>query len=242
MKIIIAPDSFKGSLNAKEVAEAVDRGIKNAFPKADTVQLPMADGGEGTMDILVSTTNGRKRDVSVTGPLGEQVSAAYGVLGDGKTCVIEVASASGLDHVAKDRLAPLEATTYGTGELIKLALDEGFTTFIIGLGGSATNDGGAGMLQALGAKLLDADGKEIGFGGGELKRVHAIDLSEFDARIPTCDFLIASDVKNPLVGPNGASHVFGPQKRSHCCACKSVGPGAYALGRHGGRHDWFLFA
>lgn len=225
MKIVIAPDSFKGSLNAKEVAEAVERGIKQSFPNADTVLLPMADGGEGTMDILVSTTNGQKRHAIVTGPLGDQVTAAYGVLGDKQTCVIEVASASGLDKVPAGRLAPMKTTTYGTGELIKLALDEGFMTFIIGLGGSATNDGGAGMLQALGAKLLDAEGKEIGFGGGELERVCEIDLSSFDARIPACDFLIASDVKNPLIGPNGASHVFGPQKGATAAHVKALDRG-----------------
>lgn len=148
----------------------------------------------------------------MTGPLGNQVNASYGVLGDGITCVIEMATASGLHLVPNGQLSPLTTTTYGTGELIKHALDEGYKSFVIGLGGSATNDGGAGMLQALGMKLQNQKGEEIKFGGGELNNIHYINLSHFDQRIKECKFLIASDVQNPLIGPTGASHVFGPQK------------------------------
>lgn len=212
MKIIVAPDSFKGSLSAVEAANAIDKGIKKAFPAAETVLLPVADGGEGTLETLVAATNGEIRKVTVTGPLGNKVEAGYGVLGDGKTCVIEMASASGLTLLSAKQLSPLEATTYGTGQLIKQALDDGFTSFVIGLGGSATNDGGAGMLQALGLAILDADGKDIGYGGASLDRIASIDAASFDSRIKDCHFLIASDVENPLIGPNGASHIFGPQK------------------------------
>ncbi|WP_018395483.1 glycerate kinase [Bacillus sp. 37MA] len=212
MKIIIAPDSFKGSLSAIEAANAINRGIKKAFKEAETVLLPVGDGGEGTMETLVAATGGEIRTVSVTGPLGNQVEAAYGILGDSETCVIEMASASGLHLVPEEKLSPLQATTYGTGQLIQHALDDGFTSFIIGLGGSATNDGGAGMLQALGMQLLDGQGNEIGHGGGELNKVKRIDLHSFDNRIKDSKFIIASDVQNPLIGLDGASHVFGPQK------------------------------
>ncbi|WP_028389838.1 glycerate kinase [Bacillus cihuensis] len=212
MKIVIAPDSFKGSLSAVEASISIKKGIKRAFPAAETVLLPIGDGGEGTMETLVVATGGSKRSVSVTGPLGESVEAEYGILGNGETCVIEMASASGLAHITSDKLNPRLATTYGTGELIKQALDDGFQSFILAIGGSATNDGGAGMLQALGLKLLDEEGKEISFGGAELARINSIDISGFDKRIKGMKFLIASDVQNPLIGPDGASSVFGPQK------------------------------
>ncbi|WP_186306498.1 glycerate kinase family protein [Siminovitchia fortis] len=212
MRILIAPDSFKGSVSALEAALAIERGIKNAFPDAQTITVPLADGGEGTMDTLVAATNGKKTAVTVTGPLGKPVEAFYGILGDEKTCVIEIASASGLDLVPEKERNPLITTTYGTGELIKSALAEGYRRFIVALGGSATNDGGAGMLQALGMKLLDKKKKEIGFGGGELNQVHKISLENFDPRIKESHFVIASDVENPLVGKNGTSFVFGPQK------------------------------
>jgi glycerate 2-kinase len=212
MKIIIAPDSFKGSLCAVDVANAINSGIKRVFPNAETVLLPVGDGGEGTMDTIVAATNGTTKSVSVVGPLGNDVTAKYGILGDTKTCVIEMASASGLDLVPNGELAPLKATTYGTGQLIKQALDDGYTSFILAIGGSATNDGGAGMLQALGLEILDSNGNEIGYGGGELNKVARIETRELDPRIKKSTFLIASDVKNPLVGANGASHIFGPQK------------------------------
>ncbi|MEI3612749.1 glycerate kinase [Pseudogracilibacillus sp. SO30301A] len=212
MKIIIAPDSLKGSITAIEAAFSIEKGVKNAFPEAETVLIPVADGGEGTMDTLVSATNGREVSVGVTGPLGQPINAKYGVLGDKKTCIIEMATASGLNLINDTELNPLKTTTYGTGELIKTALDEGYRNFIIALGGSATNDGGAGMLQALGIQLLDETNIEIGFGGGELNQIQKVNLDNFDERIYDSQFLIASDVENPLLGAKGATYVFGPQK------------------------------
>lgn len=209
---MIAPDSFKGSISAFEASLAIEKGIKRSFPAAETITVPLADGGEGTMDTLMTATNGVKTAVTVTGPLGNPVEAFYGILGDRKTCVIEMASASGLNLVPEQEQNPLVTTTYGTGELIRHALDKGFRSFILALGGSGTNDGGAGMLQALGMNILDNKRQRIGFGGGELSRVDKISLENFDPRINESDFIIASDVENPLVGRNGASFVFGPQK------------------------------
>ncbi|SEH43333.1 glycerate kinase [Halobacillus karajensis] len=211
MKIIIAPDSFKGSMSAVEAANSIHNGIKKAFANAETVLLPVGDGGEGTMETLVAATGGHEREVKVTGPLGNDILATFGILGDRKTCVIEMATASGLKLVPEGT-SPLNTTTYGTGQLIKQALDDGFTNFILAIGGSSTNDGGAGMLQALGMQLLDREGKEVRFGGGALDEIYEIDRSDFDKRISSCSFLIASDVQNPLIGINGASYVFGPQK------------------------------
>lgn len=212
MKIVIAPDSFKGSVSAIKAAIAIEKGVIRALPNAKTRVLPVADGGEGTMECLVAATNGRKVQVCVTGPLGKSVEAEYGWLGDNQTCVIEMASASGLCLISEDHLNPLISTTFGTGELIKHALDQGCRNFILALGGSATNDGGAGMLQALGMKLLDFNGVEIGFGGGELSRIAEVDSANWDERIKDSAFCIASDVQNPLIGDEGASVVYGPQK------------------------------
>lgn len=212
LKVVIAPDSFKGSLSAMEAAIAIEKGIKNYSPNIETVLVPVADGGEGTMDSLVAATQGKKVDVTVTGPLGTPVKAQYGVLGDHKTCVIEMASASGLCLISSSERDPMKATTFGTGELIKKALDDGCRHFILAVGGSATNDGGAGMLQALGMQLLDESGNSVGFGGGELDRIVLINDENYDSRIAESTFLIASDVQNPFIGPTGASHVFGPQK------------------------------
>lgn len=212
MKIVIAPDSFKGSLTAMEVAQAIERGVRKADKEVETVLIPVADGGEGTLDSLVAATNGRKVKVMVMGPLLKPVQAEYGILGDEETCVIEMASASGLCLVQANELNPMCSTSFGTGELILKALNDGCRKFIIGIGGSATNDGGVGMLQALGMKLLDSKQQSIGFGGGELNKLVHINTEQFDSRIAECEFLIASDVQNPLVGINGASAVFGPQK------------------------------
>ncbi|MFY0542641.1 glycerate kinase [Brevibacillus sp. H7] len=212
MNIVIAPDSFKGSVSAMEAAVAMEKGIKKCLPDAQTFLVPVADGGEGTMDSLVAATKGQKMEVTVVGPLHTQVKAEYGVLGDGKTCVIEMASASGLTLVPADLRNPMMTTTFGTGQLIKKALDEGYRQFILAIGGSATNDGGIGMLQALGLQLLDSTGKPVGFGGAEVQRIAVIDDSTWDTRIAEATFVIASDVQNPLIGPNGASRVFGPQK------------------------------
>ena len=212
MKIVIAPDSFKGSLSAGEVAEAIEAGIRKVFPGAEVRKVPLADGGEGTVRALVEATGGEIREAEVTGPLGEKVKADYGILGNGKTAVIEMATASGLPLVPPGERDPSKTTTYGTGELLKAALREGYREFIIGIGGSATTDGGAGMAQALGVKLLDKRGKEIGFGGSELEKLNRIDITQLDRRIKESRIIVASDVNNPLCGEKGAAHVYGPQK------------------------------
>ncbi|WP_432723057.1 glycerate kinase [Jeongeupia wiesaeckerbachi] len=212
MKIVIAPDSYKESLSALDVAINIEAGMREVWPDADYVKLPVADGGEGTVDAMVAATGGKLIDVSVTGPLGDCVGAFYGLSGDGQTAIIEMAAASGLALVPSSLRNPLQTTTYGTGELIRAALDAGARRFIIGIGGSATNDGGAGMVQALGARLLDRDGRELGFGGGQLARLALIDISGLDPRLKDCRIDVACDVNNPLTGPKGASQVFGPQK------------------------------
>ncbi|MCM3541779.1 glycerate kinase [Priestia megaterium] len=212
MKIVIAPDSFKESLTALRVCEAVEKGIKAHFPNAKISKVPMADGGEGTVQSLVDATGGEIIQTRVTGPLGKAVEAFYGILGDGKTAVIEMAAASGLHHVPVDKRNPLITTTRGTGELILKALDHKVKHIIIGIGGSATNDGGAGMAKALGAKLLDANGAEMKEGGGSLDQLVSIDLTNLDSRLAEVKVEVACDVDNPLTGETGASAVFGPQK------------------------------
>ncbi|MGB3958921.1 MAG: glycerate kinase, partial [bacterium] len=212
MRIIIAPDSFKGSLTAAEVAASIERGVKRVLPQAETIPVPLADGGEGTVDALVSATGGRLVTKEVTGPLGERVKASYGLLGDGETAVIEMAAASGLPLVPLEKRNPMLTTTYGTGELILAALDEGCRRIIIGIGGSATNDGGAGMAQALGVKLLDEEGLDIPYGAAGLARLDRIDISSLDRRLAQVEVLVACDVDNPLTGPRGAARVYGPQK------------------------------
>ncbi len=212
MKIVLAPQSFKGSLSAFQVAEALKRGILRIVPNAQTVLVPMADGGDGTLDVLLLGTGGRAESCEVAGPLGMKVKARWGVMGEGKTAIIEMAEASGLTRVPVERRDPLTATTYGTGELIRAALDRGYRQFIIGVGGSATNDGGAGMAQALGATLSDDSGKPLTCGGAALAALKSIDISSMDQRIRDSHFRVASDVTNPLCGPHGASAVYGPQK------------------------------
>ncbi|MED3978947.1 glycerate kinase [Priestia megaterium] len=212
MKIVIAPDSFKESLTALNVCEAVEKGIRTHFPDAEISKVPMADGGEGTVQSLVDATGGQIIQTKVTGPLGKEVEAFYGILGDGKTAVIEMAAASGLHHVPMDERNPLITTTRGTGELILKALGHKVKHIIIGIGGSATNDGGAGMSKALGAKLLDANGAEIKEGGGSLDQLASIDLTNLDSRLAEVKVEVACDVDNPLTGETGASAVFGPQK------------------------------
>ncbi len=211
MKIVIAPDSFKESLSALQVAAAIEAGMREVFPDAEYVKVPLADGGEGTVQALIDATGGRRVEQRVTGPLGEPVAAFYGRTGDGGA-VIEMAAASGLELVPPARRDPRVTTSRGTGELILHALDAGARRFVLGVGGSATNDGGAGMLQALGAGLLDGDGQPIGPGGAELARLGRIDLSGLDPRLLESEFHIACDVSNPLTGPRGASAIFGPQK------------------------------
>ncbi|MEX3618336.1 glycerate kinase [Paenibacillus glucanolyticus] len=210
--IVLAPDSFKESMTAKEVCEAMERGILKANPNVTCIHVPMADGGEGTMQSLVDATGGTVHTAMVTGPLGNQVEASYGISGDGSTGVLEMASASGIHLVPPAERNPLVTTTYGTGELIKACLDHGVSRLLIGIGGSATNDGGAGVVQALGGKLLDAEGRELAFGGGDLGRLASFDLIGLDSRLQHVEVEVACDVTNPLCGETGASHVFGPQK------------------------------
>lgn len=212
MRIVVAPDSYKGSLSAVAVAAAMERGILSVFPQAEIYKVPIADGGEGTVEALVTATNGRIFQQTVTGPLAEPVNACWGLLGDGQTAVIEMAAASGLPLIPKDRRNPRIATTFGTGQLMKAALDQGITRLIIGIGGSATNDGGAGMAQALGARFYDQAGQELPYGGAALANLARIDLSGLDPRLKTASVLVACDVDNPLCGPQGASAVYGPQK------------------------------
>jgi glycerate 2-kinase len=212
MKIVLAPDSFKGSLSAAQVCDAMAEGIRRVLPTAESIAVPMADGGEGTVQSLVDATGGTFLFAEVLNPLGIQGKARYGILGDGETAVIEIAEASGLYLISQDQRNPMMTTSYGIGQLILSALDQGCRHFIIGLGGSATNDGGAGMAQALGAGLLDGNGEDLAFGGGQLHRLATIDAKAMDPRLHACTFTIACDVDNVLCGPTGASAVFGPQK------------------------------
>lgn len=212
MKIVIAPDSYKESLSATEVAQAIEKGFREIFPDAQYVSVPVADGGEGTVEAMIAATQGAAHTASVTGPLGERVDACWGISGDGNTAFIEMAAASGLALVPPVQRNPLITTSRGTGELILHALEHGARNIIIGIGGSATNDGGAGMVQALGAKLCDANGTEIGHGGGSLMSLNTIDISGLDPRLAACTIRVACDVTNPLTGEQGASRIFGPQK------------------------------
>lgn len=212
MKILIAPDSYKGSLSAKKVASAMAQGIYKVFTDAEVFEKPIADGGEGTVDALVSSSGGKLQPVVVTDPLGASVKAVYGILGDGKTAVIEMAAASGLPLVQVEKRTPMTTTTFGTGEIIKHALDAGCRKLLIGIGGSATNDGGVGMAQALGVSFLDQNGREVGYGGGQLEQIETIDMRGLDPRLKQCKIEIACDVSNPLCGPDGAAEVYGPQK------------------------------
>lgn len=212
MRIVIAPDSFKGSISALGIAMAMKEGALRIFPDADIAEIPIADGGEGTVEALVDATKGSFLTSVVRGPLGAPVAARWGVLGDGKTAVIEMAAASGLPLLAKEERDPLRASTYGTGQLLMEALDAGMTRVIMGIGGSATNDGGTGFAAALGARFLDASGKELPPGGAALASLHAVDLSGLDPRLKHISLQVACDVDNPLCGTKGASAVFGPQK------------------------------
>lgn len=211
-KVVIAPDSFKESLSALDVAAAIERGFRQIYPDVEYVKLPMADGGEGTVDSMVAATEGEIVQLSVRGPLGMPVEAFYGLLGDGETAVIEMAAASGLHLAPSDQRDPLIATSYGTGELILAVLDRGVSAIILGIGGSATNDGGAGMMQALGARLLDGQQRPLPPGGAALASLAELDLSGVDARLQQVKVTVACDVDNPLCGKNGASAIFGPQK------------------------------
>ena len=212
MKIVIAPDSFKESLTALEVAASIERGIRKVIPNAEIVKVPMADGGEGTVQSLIDSSQGSIVKAKVIGPMGNQVQAHFGLMGNSHTAVIEMASASGIHLAEPENRNPLITTTFGTGQLIKAALDLEVNHLILGIGGSATNDAGMGMCQALGIQFLDEEGNSLGYGGGELDKLAKIDLTNLDPRLANVTLEVACDVTNPLCGPTGASHVFGPQK------------------------------
>jgi glycerate kinase len=212
MRVVIAPDSFKGSVSATDAAAAMARGVLAVWPDAQVVQVPIADGGEGTVEAMVSATGGRYEETRAMGPLGEPVLAKWGVLGDGRTAVVETAAASGLPLVPPSKRDPRFTTTRGTGELLRAALDKGLRKVVLGLGGSATTDGGAGLLRALGVRFLDANEHDLAEGGAALAGLARVDLSGFDPRVADLELLVACDVDNPLNGPRGAAAVYGPQK------------------------------
>jgi glycerate kinase len=212
MKILVAPDSFKESLSAKAVASAISKGIVKIIPQAEIIEIPISDGGEGLLDALVDTQNGKRIRVTVHDPLQRVIQTEYGILKDRKTAIIEMAKASGLELLEDVEKNPMVTSSFGTGQLIEHALDCGCTKIIIGIGGSATNDGGVGMIKALGGNFLDQNNKQIGEGGDALEQLVKIDLKGLDKRIKNCQFVVACDVSNPLTGKNGASFVYGAQK------------------------------
>ena len=212
MKFVLAMDSFKESMTSIEACSIMEKAIKKIKKDAEVIKVPMADGGEGTVEALVNSTGGTFVETEVLNPLGKKIKSSYGILGDKKTAVIEMAKASGIELINREDRNPLITTTYGTGQLIRHALANGIKHLLIGIGGSATNDGGCGMLQALGVKLLDKDNNEIPFGGGSLDKIETIDVSQMYDGVKDVTFEVACDVTNPFVGPNGASFIFGPQK------------------------------
>src|SRR5437899_758777 len=212
MKVVVAPNSFKGSLSASQAAAAIARGVREARPQAEVVEVPVADGGEGTVEALVSARKGAYRSAEVEGPLGDRVRATYGLIDGGATGLVELAAASGLTLIPAEKRDPRETSTYGFGQLLDIVRGQGVSSIIAGIGGSATNDGGAGMAQALGYRVLDASGRELRRGGAALAHLDRIDASGFDQAWRSISVMVASDVTNPLVGPEGASYVYGPQK------------------------------
>ena len=224
MKFVLAPDSFKESMTAKEVCKAMEAGLKVAFPDAEFIHVPMADGGEGTVQSLIDATDGEIYHQEVTGPLGTPVDAQFGIIWSQQTAVIEMASASGIQFTTKETKNPLTATTFGTGELIKACLDKGINKIILGIGGSATNDGGAGMAAALGVRFLDKNGSPLPAGGGALGSLCKIDLDGIDPRLADVEFLVASDVTNPLCGDTGAAGGLGAglMAFTHCKMARGI--------------------
>src|SRR5258708_29924379 len=213
MKIVVAPNAFKGSLSAREASLCIHDGVKALLPEATIIEMPLADGGDGTLEVIADAMKARLVEATVLNPLGEPVRAAYAISDATKTGIIEMAKASGLALIPAERRNPLVATSYGTGQLITTCLDAGCVRLIIGLGGSATVDGGAGMAQALGAKLLDEAGKPLGFGGAELHKLQTIDLMEFDPRLKVVEVIAACDTENTLLCPQGSVRRYSPQKR-----------------------------
>jgi glycerate 2-kinase len=212
MKVVVAPNAYKGTLTASQAAAAITLGVHEVFPDADVVEVPLADGGDGTVEALVDALQGEYRTVSVEGPLGDRVTATYGLIDGGHTAVVELASASGLTLISPERRDPRSASTFGFGQLLEAARQSGASTVIAGIGGSATNDGGAGMAQALGCRLVDAEGRELERGGAQLAQLERIDCSGLDPGWRSVRVRVACDVTNPLTGPRGASAVYGPQK------------------------------
>ncbi|NLB88763.1 MAG: glycerate kinase [Syntrophomonadaceae bacterium] len=231
MKIVIAPDSFKGSLTAKQVADAIETGIKKVDQDIEIIKVPVADGGEGTVEAILTSVGGEIIEATVKDPLLNDITASYGILKDEQTAVIEMAAASGLVLVPNSKRNPWFTTTYGTGQLFVDALDRGCRKFIVGLGGSATNDGGSGFLKALGVHFLDIDGNDTGYGGQSLVPIHTIDISKLDKRIQECEIIVACDVTNPLCGPHGASAVYGPQKGADPEMVNTLDKALYAYGK-----------
>jgi glycerate kinase len=231
MKIIAAPDSFKGNMDAPAVSAAIEEGVLRADNSAAVWKIPLADGGEGTARAITEAAGGRLVEATVSGPLGDKTRACFGLIDGGRTAALDMASASGIELVGRDRLNPMKASSYGTGELIRAALDAGARELIIGIGGSATNDGGLGMISALGFKALDAGGRPVGQGGEALGRIARLDPSGADRRLKEVSIQAACDVTNPLLGPNGASAVFGPQKGADPEMVKVLDAGLAALAR-----------
>ena len=212
MKIVVAPQAFKGSISALEAANAISEGVLRVVPDAEVFTVPVADGGDGTLETLIEGSKGRIHELEVTGPLGERRVSEWGAMGDGSTAVLEMARTSGLALVPEEHRNPLVTTTFGLGEAILHAMNSGYRRFIVGIGGSATNDAGAGMAQALGVRLLDESDLDLEQGGAALAKLHRIDMSSLDESVRDCEFLVACDVNNPLTGPTGASAIYGPQK------------------------------
>lgn len=212
LRIAVAPNAFRGSLSAFQAAVCISEGLQRSRLSCDVTTLPLADGGDGTLEVMLRALGGERLTIPVTGPTGNTIQADLGLMADGQTAVIEMAQASGIERVPKDQRDPLRATSYGTGELISAALKRGFRRVIVGLGGSATNDGGAGCMQALGARLLDANGASIPYGGAALAQLAHIDAKPLKDATQDVEIVVLCDVDNPLIGPDGASHIFGPQK------------------------------
>jgi len=221
-KVVVAPNAFKGTLTATEAAAAIARGVREVFPDAEVVEVPVADGGDGTVEALVSANHGDYRAAQVEGPLGDPVSAEYGLIESGRKAVVELATASGLTLIPLSRRDPRRTSTYGFGQLLEAARRDGAETIIAGIGGSATNDGGAGMAQALGYRLLDADGRDLTRGGAALSRLQRIESAGFDRGWRSVAVKVACDVTNPLTGPSGASAIYGPQKGADEAAVREL--------------------
>ncbi|MCK5802833.1 MAG: glycerate kinase [Lentisphaeria bacterium] len=212
MKLVLAPDSFKGNMRSIEVCQILEAAFAAVLPDLEIIAIPMADGGEGTTEALVAAMSGALRSIRVHGPLGEMVDASYALVDGGRLAVMEMAAASGMELLASSQLDPMRTSTYGTGEMIRDCLGQGTRDIVLGIGGSATVDGGVGMAQALGFRFLDADGRELGQGGSVLSRIARIDANAAEPRLAECTVRVACDVTNPLTGADGAARVFGPQK------------------------------